>query len=89
MKYALIKNNIVEQMQPYHEDGFVEVPNNTVCGMIKNGDNFDTPPPTPQEPVVNLMDDIEAILDVLSPDDFAKLPAELKQRHADKKANKP
>jgi hypothetical protein len=33
MKYAKIENNIVIQIQPNEEEGFVEVPDNVFCGM--------------------------------------------------------
>lgn len=45
MKYALIENNIVKQTQVSPENGFIEVPDEVICGMIKNGDLYETPPP--------------------------------------------
>ena len=36
--FALIKNGVVVQVQPYEEPGFVAVPAGTVCGMVQNAD---------------------------------------------------
>ena len=38
MKYALIENGIVKQVQPYTQVGFVEVPDYVCYGMVDNGD---------------------------------------------------
>ena len=38
MKYAKIVNGIVEQVQPYIEKDFIEVPDNTIAGMVDNLD---------------------------------------------------
>lgn len=44
MKYAKIENNIIIQIQPNKEDGFVKVDENVVCGMIQNEDgSFSNP----------------------------------------------
>lgn len=43
MKYALIIDNIVVQVQPNPQDGFIEVEDNICCGMIKEGDTFVNP----------------------------------------------
>jgi len=51
MKYAKIVSGAVEQVQPYAEPGFTEVPDGTIPGMLDNGDGtFSNPPPDP-EPV--------------------------------------
>ena len=53
MKYAKITDNVVVQVQPYLEDGFIEVDDSTFCGMIDNGDGaFTTPEPEviPEDP---------------------------------------
>lgn len=51
MKFAKITGGVVEQIQPYIENGFVEVPDDTIPGMLDNGDGtFSNPPPDP-EPV--------------------------------------
>jgi len=49
MKYAKIESNKVAQVQPSPEDGFVEIPDNVVCGMIKETDGTFVNPPIPQE----------------------------------------
>lgn len=33
MKYALIVKDVIEQTQPYYQEGFVEVPDESICGM--------------------------------------------------------
>lgn len=43
MKYAKLKDNIVIQIQPNKERGFVEVPDDVICGMIKTADGFIIP----------------------------------------------
>ncbi len=43
MKYAKIIDNIVFQVQPNKQEGFVEVDENIVCGMLKDGDEFVKP----------------------------------------------
>jgi len=48
MKYAKIVSGAVEQVQPYAESGFTEVPDGTIPGMLDNGDGtFSNPPPDP------------------------------------------
>ena len=49
MKYAKIESNKVVQVQPYPEDGFVEIPDSIVCGMIKETDGTFVNPPIPQK----------------------------------------
>ena len=46
MAWVKINNNIIIQKQPYQEEGFVEAPDNVICGMIKEGDSFVNPPET-------------------------------------------
>ena len=44
MKYGKIKNNIVVQVQPYLEDGFVEIADNVEAQMEQKTDgSFDFP----------------------------------------------
>jgi hypothetical protein len=54
MKYALIENNIVVQIQPNRQNGFIEVDRSVICGMIKNGDSFISPDPTPTSPYAKM-----------------------------------
>ena len=52
MKYALIIDNAVTQIQLKPRDGFIAVPDDVVCGQIKDGDSFTNPPakePSPLE----------------------------------------
>lgn len=49
MKYALIIDGIVKQVQPNEEIGFVEVDDEVVCGMVKEGAGFIIPPKTADE----------------------------------------
>ena len=44
MKYGKIENNIVVQVQPYFEEGFVEIADNVEAQMEQKSDNtFDYP----------------------------------------------
>jgi len=54
MAWVKIENNIVIQKQPYQEDGFVEVADSVVCGMIKQGDSFVVPPKTLEQAMIEL-----------------------------------
>lgn len=42
-KYAKIVSSIVVQTQPNEQDGFVEVDDNVICGMVQNGEIFEYP----------------------------------------------
>jgi len=57
MKYAKIVNNVVIQVQPNNGIGFTEVPDDVICGMVKNGGTFSLPTKTAQE---QLNDDLMA-----------------------------
>lgn len=46
----LDENGVVIQKQPYAQDGFVEIPSDVVCGMVWNGDEYETPDPSPVSP---------------------------------------
>lgn len=50
MKYALIVNNKVEQVQPNSKDGFVKVEDNVVCGMVLNNGVYENPVIEPRLP---------------------------------------
>ena len=54
MAWVKINNNIIIQKQPYQEEGFVEAPDNVICGMIKEGDSFVNPPETLDNALANL-----------------------------------
>ena len=54
MVWVKINNNIIVQKQPYQEEGFVEAPDNVICGMIKEGDSFVNPPETLDNALANL-----------------------------------
>ena len=43
MKYAKLENNIVVQIQPNKEKGFVEVDDTVVCGMVLEDGLFTIP----------------------------------------------
>tara|TARA_R110002074_G_scaffold195878_7_gene362463 strand:+ start:181 stop:474 length:294 start_codon:yes stop_codon:yes gene_type:complete len=46
MRYALIENNVVVQIDCKPRDGFVEVDNSVCCGMLYDGEHFSLPKPT-------------------------------------------
>ena len=54
MAWVKINNNIIIQKQPYQEEGFVEAPDDVICGMIKEGDSFVNPPETLDNALGNL-----------------------------------
>ena len=54
MAWIKIENNTITQKQPYQEEGFVEAPDNVICGMIKEGDSFVNPPETLDNALGNL-----------------------------------
>ena len=43
MRYAKIENDIVVQIQPNKEKGFVQVDDSVICGMVVSGDTFVVP----------------------------------------------
>ncbi|SFB73993.1 hypothetical protein SAMN05216344_102158 [Polaromonas sp. OV174] len=47
MKYALIDADVVVQVQPYFETGFIEAPDGVICGWLWDGDVFTPAPPPP------------------------------------------
>jgi len=49
MKYAKIENDVVVQVQPNKQDGFVEVEDSVICGMVKNGEIFEIPKKSDEE----------------------------------------
>lgn len=53
--FVKIEDGIVVQKQPYAEGGFVEAPDEVVCGFVFDGEDF-TPPP----PVVPSLEDVIA-----------------------------
>ena len=45
MSYVLIKDNVVIQKSDSGEqEGFIPAPDDVICGMIKEGDNYIRPP---------------------------------------------
>ncbi len=59
MKFALIENGIVLQIQPNKQDGFIEVDDSVICGMLVDGGVFTTPEPEPKSPY-QAMSDLES-----------------------------
>lgn len=47
MTYVLIESGVVVQKQPYPQDGFVEAPDDVICGWLYDGENFTAPEPGP------------------------------------------
>lgn len=48
--WVRIESGVVEQRQPYAEEGFVEAPAHVVCGMVFVDGEFVAPDPGPQSP---------------------------------------
>lgn len=65
MNYVKLENNIVVQVQPNKQDGFIEVEGNVICGMILNNGVFEVPviEKTLQELEENYKNLIQAHLD--------------------------
>lgn len=57
MAYFLIDNGIVIQKQPNAEDGFVEGPDDVVCGYAFDGHSYAAPSPSPIVPVIDEISD--------------------------------
>jgi len=50
MKYALIINDVIKQIQPKFETGFILVPDETIAGQILSGGVYIDPPLAPKTP---------------------------------------
>lgn len=55
MKYAKIVGNIVKQVQPNGQEGFIEVPDNVICGMTEEDGSFILPE------IIQTADDIKKV----------------------------
>lgn len=57
--FVKIVDGLVEQRQPYHENGFIPAPDDVVCGMLWDGETFSYPPveEVPLDPLRNLEPD--------------------------------
>lgn len=67
MKYALIQEGAVIQTQPNDQDGFIEVPNSVIPGMIDNGDDtFSPPPKTPEQIEQDKWEELRSYLSYLT-----------------------
>lgn len=51
MPYGLIENGILIQKQLDPQEGFIEIPDNVVCGMYFDGNDFIMPDPD-EEPSI-------------------------------------
>lgn len=50
MKYVLLNNGVVEQVQPYPAPGFKEAPDTVVAGQVLQTDgSYANPPPSPSD----------------------------------------
>lgn len=54
--FVKIENGVVVQKQPYAEDGFVEAPDDVVCGMVVDGAGFATPAIDPAQIKADLIE---------------------------------
>ena len=59
MKYAKIVNNVVTQIQPNSQAGFIKVDNNVVCGMVEDNGTFTNPPETLEQAKATKLNQIE------------------------------
>lgn len=99
MKYAKIENDVIIQIQPNLEKGFVEVPDDAVCGQIKQGNSFANPNPYVPSPIevwekeMEISDKllpryIEDVIDILSPEQLSALAPETKLKYDEKKSKR-
>lgn len=86
MAYVLIVDGVVVQKQPYLQAGFVEAPDDVVCGMLHAGGEYSNPPPVVSVPqsvtrfqaqaalyLAGLLDDVEALMSDPSTPALAKI----------------
>jgi len=50
MKYALLQDDVIIQIQPNFEAGFISVPDKTIAGQILSGGVYVNPPLIPKTP---------------------------------------
>jgi len=55
MKHVLIIDGVVKQVQPNKQEGFIEVEDNVVCGMMFDGIDFTTPEQSAEVQQANLI----------------------------------
>lgn len=52
MAFVLIEDGVVVQKQPYYEPGFIEAPDDVICGFLydeETGAFWEPPPPEPED----------------------------------------
>ncbi len=64
MAFVKIENGIVVQKQPYAEEGFVEAPDDVVCGYFYNDGDFSAPEPDAQSVILKQIRTIEASITI-------------------------
>lgn len=50
MSFVLVENGIVVQKQPNPHDGFIEAPDDVVCGYFFDGEGFNAPSVAVEQP---------------------------------------
>jgi len=87
MKYAKTKNNVVVQTQPNKGRGFRKVPDDVVCGMVRQKDGSFVAPPIEDTRTYkekraleypNLGDQLDAIMKWVFTETEFEVPEELK-----------
>ena len=85
--YGKFNNNILVQKQPNKEAGFIEIPDDLVCGAIKDGKGFKYPKPEANKlsykqlraaEYPDIGDQLDAIMKWLSTEGEFAIPKELK-----------
>lgn len=56
MKYIKVVEGIITEVSCNQQEGLVSAPDNVVCGMIKQGDSFVNPAPSPKSPYESMRD---------------------------------
>lgn len=86
MTYVKVDAGIVIQRQPYHEPGFVEVPDGVVCGWRWDGESFTPPPAPPYDRQAATIQIDEAVAEIYGR--FTRFAIEYQEREAQAQAYK-
>lgn len=63
--WVKIENGVVVQKQPYHSEGFIDAPDDVVCGYLHDGKKFTAPKPVAVAPEAKEPSDFEVRLAAL------------------------
>lgn len=64
MVFVKIEDGIVVQTQPYTEEGFIEAPDNVVCGYVYDDGEFTAPEPDAQSVILRQIRTLESSITI-------------------------